>query len=550
MKKIIGIFIFILMIISAISVVGQVKEVYSIDGIMVVNPFLNNKWMKTLGGNNPDMGLSAQQTSDGGYILLGATESYGAGENDIWLIKTDDQGNIIWDKTYGGEKQDYGWYLYQTSDGGYIITGRTSSFGNGESDVWLIKTDSEGNKLWDKTFGYSITDSGSEVKETNDGGYIIIGSVFQTGGPHGDIWLIKTDSNGNKLWDKEFGGIGHNYGNSILITDDGGFLLIGSSFISQEENSYQLWLIKTDENGEILWDKKLGGSNFEAGWCAQPTNDGGYIITGEIRSSEPESINTWLLKIDSNGDILWEKSFDGSDISRGHSVIPTNDDGYIIAGHTTVGPTYEAMLIKTNCNGDLEWKKTYGTFLGLEMFWSIQQTPDDGYIIAGETTSYGRGIGPNKGDVWLLKTDSKGNVPIKRIRSSIINYDKQNTVSNNEGQALIAQIYLELDPNSDQVQDILENYHSPPQGFLTNMDILVPNPNDEDGKSFMIAPLIRTLIGDWIDIGPFFEIIEPTETTVVHIRVLWGDVHYWPPGEENPEEFIIDGWSPLLSWEY
>ena len=139
------------------------------------------------------------------------------------------------------------------------------------------------------------------------------------------------------------------------------------------------------------------------------------------------------------------------------------------------------------------------------------------------------------------------------VVSSTFNQKDTKEIKNNnttEGQALIAQMYLELDPNSDQVQDILDNYHSPPQGFITNMDILVTDPNDEDGEWFMIAPLIRTLIGDWIGIGPFFEIIEPTETTVVHIRLLWGNVNFFPPGEDVPEEFIIDGWSTLLSWEY
>ena len=124
------------------------------------------------------------------------------------------------------------------------------------------------------------------------------------------------------------------------------------------------------------------------------------------------------------------------------------------------------------------------------------------------------------------------------------------TKENNSGKALIASIYVELDPESQQVQDILDNLHAPPSGFLTNIDITVPDPNDEDGEWFMIAPFIRTLIGDWIGIGPFFEIITPTETTIVHIKLLWGDVHYWPPGSETHEEFIIDGWSPLISWEY
>ena len=126
----------------------------------------------------------------------------------------------------------------------------------------------------------------------------------------------------------------------------------------------------------------------------------------------------------------------------------------------------------------------------------------------------------------------------------------ETTNENSEGKALIASIYVELDPESQQVQDILDNLHAPPSGFLTNIDITVPDPNDEDGEWFMIAPFIRTLIGDWIGIGPFFEIITPTETTIVHIPILWGDVHYWPPGEEIHEEFIIDGWVPFISWEY
>ena len=126
----------------------------------------------------------------------------------------------------------------------------------------------------------------------------------------------------------------------------------------------------------------------------------------------------------------------------------------------------------------------------------------------------------------------------------------ETTNENSEGKALLATIYVELDPESQQVQDILDNLHAPPSGFLTNIDITVPDPNDEDGEWFMIAPFIRTLIGDWIGIGPFFEPVIPTETTIVHIKFLWGDVLYWPPGSETPEIFLIDGWSPFISWEY
>ena len=136
------------------------------------------------------------------------------------------------------------------------------------------------------------------------------------------------------------------------------------------------------------------------------------------------------------------------------------------------------------------------------------------------------------------------------VSSTFYQKETKDIKTTTEGKALIATIYLELDPNSQQVLDIIDNYYSPPQGFLSNIDIVVPDPNDDNGEWFMIAPLIRTLIGDWIGIGPFFDIIEPTETTMVHVKILLGDIHFYPPDEENPEKFVIDGWSPFLSWEY
>jgi len=426
-KKIIGIFVCMLLILTVLPVSGHTEifigesNDFSEDTEAVIISLSNDTWMKTFGGIKSDAGFSLQLTSDGGYIIVGATKSYGSGRYDIWLIKTDNQGDMIWDKTFGGEDDDYGCFIQQTSDGGYIITGKTESYSNGKTDAWLIKTDSDGNKLWDKTFGYGIFDSGSEVRQTSDGGYIVVGSVNVTGGPRGDIWLIKTDSNGDIIWDKVFGGIGHNYGNSILITNDGGYLLVGSSFISQETNGYQLWLIKTDDAGEILWDKKHGGAEFDTGWCIQPTNDGCYIITGETGSYGAGDTNAWLLKIDITGEELWNKTFGGDDIDRGCTVQQTNNGGFIIAGHTTRYKSYEAWLIKTNSDGDEEWIKTYGKKLGCDMFFSVKQTPDGGYIITGDTTSYRQGIGHNKGDVWLLKADSNGNVPINKAFNFNVN---------------------------------------------------------------------------------------------------------------------------------
>ena len=231
---------------------------------------------KTFGGSGADYAYSVQQTTDGGYILAGYTASFGAGDDDAWLIKTDADGNKVWDTTFGGSEGDCAWAVQQTSDGGYILAGYTWSFGAGRDDAWLIKTDANGNKAWDKTFGGSRWDWATAVQQTSDSGYILAGVTCSFGDKQGDAWLIKTDANGNKVWDKTFGGSGLEDANAVQQTSDGGYILAGvtDSFGAGEEDA---WLIKTDANGNKVWDKTFGGSTNEYASAVQQTSDGGYI---------------------------------------------------------------------------------------------------------------------------------------------------------------------------------------------------------------------------------------------------------------------------------
>jgi hypothetical protein len=407
-NKMVGIFICMLLIVTVIPVAGNIKEISKSNEIdNKIIPLADDKWVKTFGDIKLDSGFSVQQTSDGGYIIVGTTESYGAGKNDVWLIKTDSIGNKIWDKTFGGEGRDFGNSVQQTTDGGYIITGSTASYDNGKGDVLLLKTDVNGNMLWYKTFGYSMHDSGSEVKQTSDAGFIIIGDVNTDGGGSGDFWVIKTDNVGNLVWDKTFDGngkpISHDYGNSIGLTSDNCYILTGVTFTTEDTNDYDIWLIKIDEYGNKLWDKKFGGTDCEFGSSVQQTNDGGYIITGVDSYNGISSDKVWLIKTDDSGNILWDKTFSGIQLARGNSVKQTSDDGYIIAGETFKGSRYNALLIKTDNNGEKEWSKTFGGVMPCIAF-SVQQTTDGGYIITGDK-------GRLDTDVWLIKTDKDGNAP-------------------------------------------------------------------------------------------------------------------------------------------
>ena len=361
------------------------------------------QWNKTFGGASYDNGHEVQQTSDSGYIITGSTDSYGAGWEDVWLIKTDKNGNEEWNKTFGGGYRDFGISVRQTSDGGYIITGTYRiteigiSFSSG--DVWLIKTDKNGNNEWTKTFGGADYDSGRSVQQTSDGGYIITGDTDSYGAGRVDVWLIKTDKNGNEQWNKTFGGNASDESESIQQTSDGGYIIIGFTD-SYGVDGRDVWLIKTDKNGNEQWNRTLGGAAYDYGESVQETSDGGYIITGFTYSYGAGSWDVWLIKTDKNGNEEWNKTFGGTASDWGESVQQTSDGGYIITGSTESygAGEWDVWLIRTDRNGNEEWNRTFGG-AGYDFGNSAQQTSDGGYIITGCTESYGAG----ERDVWLIK---------------------------------------------------------------------------------------------------------------------------------------------------
>jgi len=357
------------------------------------------EWAKTFGGRKNDLGFSMQQTRDGGFILLGWTESFGAGGRDFWLIKTDANGNKEWDRTFGGHSSDVGYSVQQTSDGGFILLGYTWSFGAGESDIWLIKTDANGNKQWEKTFGGRDSDVGYFVQQTSDGGFILLGTTWSFGTGLDDIWLIKTDGDGNKLWEKTFDKSDIDRGFSVQQTRDGGYIFLGAT------RPFALgwpdfWLIKTDANGNMQWDRTFGGRDWDWGHSVQQTSDGGFILLGQTESFGAGESDIWLIKTDANGNKEWDRTFGGHSSDVGHSVQQTSDGGFILLGYTWSFGAGESdiWLIKTDANGNKQWEKTFGGD-SIDVGQSVQQTSDGDFILLGYTSSFGAGLT----DFWLIK---------------------------------------------------------------------------------------------------------------------------------------------------
>ena len=362
------------------------------------------KFVKTFGGSNFDEGRSIQQTTDGGFIIAGTTSSFGNGSSDIWLIKTDAEGNEEWNQTFGGSSSEEGHSVQQTTDGGFIITGKTRSYGNGNADVWLIKTDLEGREEWNRTFGGSDWDGGFFVQQTSDGGFIISGMTLSFGNGGSDVWLVKTDREGKEEWNRTFGESGSDNVSSAQQTVDGGYMITGSSGLD-------VWLIKTDSAGKQEWQRVIRKKSFMLeGDSFQITSDGGVILTGytRARTGIDGSVDVWLVKTDREGKEEWNRTFGGSGWDDARSVQPTTDGGYVIVGTTRRsfgnGDFDDVYLIKTDSQGYEQWSRTFGGS-GYDVGWSGLQTNDGGFILARHTQTSEN----DDTDVWLIKTDSQGN---------------------------------------------------------------------------------------------------------------------------------------------
>jgi hypothetical protein len=358
---------------------------------------------QTYDGTGDDYGSCMVATSDGGYAITGHNSSSSPFENaDVWLVKTDSAGNEQWTQTYGGTEADRVFSVVQTSDGGYAIAGGTASFGAGSSDAWLVKTDAAGNMQWNQTYGGINRDVGLSVVETSDGGYAIAGYTESYGAGDMDFWLVKTDAAGNEQWNQTYGGTAHDYGQSVVETSDGGYAIAGAT-TSFGAGDMDFWLVKTDADGTVQWNQTYGGTDWDYGFSVVESNDGGYAIAGITHSFGAGDADFWLVKTDASGTAQWNQTYGGTDSDLGCSVVQTSDGGYAIIGYTTSFGAGGAdfWLVKTDASGTVEWTQTYGG-TDDDFGYSVVETSDGGYALAGSTASYGAG----GYDFWLVKTDA------------------------------------------------------------------------------------------------------------------------------------------------
>ena len=368
--------------------------------------------IKNYGGTQNERGYAVQQTSDGGYVIVGSSASYGAGGSDLWILKVDASGEFSWSKTYGGQGNDVGKDIVQTSDGGYIITGYTKSFSSGgDMDLWLIKTDANGESClyndggtctqnsskWVKSFGTSGNDYGNSVQETSEGDFIVAGKS----GRIPSVFVVKTNSLGEKIWENLYGTGPGDRGQYIIERQDLGFLIVGKENPNNADDN--LCLINIDTDGSEVWHSLYGGGSSDGGNHVSEVSGGGFIIAGSTKSyGNGNWDDMWLVKTSTGGSMEWQKTYGGNYTEIGNYVHEKVSGGYIITGSTeSIGQgLYDIWVVSTDYTGNEIYSQTFGGNMDDKALRGSKS--DNGeLLIIGYTSSFGNG----GDDVLFIKID-------------------------------------------------------------------------------------------------------------------------------------------------
>ncbi len=403
----------------------------------------NIEWQKAFGGSHNEEAHSIKLTKDGGYIVAGHTQSTDGdvtgnhGGADYWVLKLTSSGVVSWEKCFGGTKNDRAYSVQQTTDGGYVVGGYSSSndgdaSGNhGGTDIWIIKLTSTGDLEWQKMLGGTKDDWLGSVQQTTDGGYILFGSTESNDGDvsvnrgDADFWLVKLTDAGAISWERTLGGYDYDQGNSIRQTADGGYIVAGTTEstdgdISGNNGWDDAWIAKLNSAGNIEWQKCMGGFLRDGANNIQQTADGGFVAA--VRSSSKTygdfttnkgAYDSWIVKMNKSGIVEWKKNLGGSKNDIIEYIVQTNDGGYVAAGYSEsedfdltglhIGG-FDFWIIKLSNDGTVIWQKCFGNELSDYAF-EIQQTTDGGFIICGifDTVDNAIPTGHGRDDFVVIK---------------------------------------------------------------------------------------------------------------------------------------------------
>ena len=419
------------------------------------------EWQRCLGGTAQELGHSIVELSSGGYLAAGLAESNNGdvsgnhGLYDLWVVKLDPTGALIWQKALGGSLVDRAHSILETSNGGCIVAGQADSddgdltANHGGSDLWVVELDSAGNILWQQNYGGSGDDLADDIRKTQDGGYIIAGATWSNDGDvsgnngNMDFWVLRIDSIGNLLWQKTLGGSAVDRAHSVRETHDGGFIVAGwtrsvDGDVTGNHGNDDAWLVKLDSLGTLVWQKALGGSQDDEASEVLSLSDGSFIVAGHTASNDGDvsgnhgAYDFWVLKLDSLGNLVWQNPYGGSQGEFGQAIDRSADGGFVVTG-----PSYSSdgdvssnngdqdqWIIKIDSLGTLVWERSMGG-TWTEDATGVKQTMDGGYIVVGTTDSNDGDVSGNHSgfpDMWVVKLkDLSTSIPDPSMISLSIN---------------------------------------------------------------------------------------------------------------------------------
>ncbi len=365
-------------------------------------------WNYTYGWADEDLGAAIIAVSSGGYAVGGYTNNTGAGEEDAWLVRLDTNGNLLWNYTYGGSDQDEAYSLVECNSGGFAMAGFTYSYDEapwptpGYGDAWLVRVDASGGLLWHESFGTGSADTALAVVECINGDFALAGHTASYGKGN-ELWLIRTDSSGNHLWNQTYGGDQTEkayWGHILCECSDGGFAITGYTVSYGLLGGGDFYLVRTDSTGNIQWNSTFGGTDIDRARSVIECDDGGFLMAGAARSFVAGESDMWLVRVDANGDHMWNRSLGGVEGAGGDQALLLSDGSFVIAGaNRNLGAGQDDMwLVSVDANGDELWNYTFG-FGGNEWAKALVSVDSDDYVLCGYTDSQGAG----QKDLWVLQ---------------------------------------------------------------------------------------------------------------------------------------------------